>query len=260
MGIEQGTYPGFTPKFDLILEVSGGVLTLGTNSALLNVGDYTWGGSPEVTGKIIKNGADAATLSINSSTGAITASSVSVSTGDHIVVFLTYTGPASWPWEQRMVMTRSAFMDVAAGTTTTTFNGTNNTMPVPTYELTFGWDANDAWKVGVKVSADDGASQDLALTTRRLPAQTESASTTNIDLASTSVQTHVASFNKSGITADWEIDLALASGTGTTHMEDRVRFIFTNASQVPSYPTNFATHGVRTVQSKVSGKLQVGAP
>lgn len=260
MGIGQGTYPDFMPEFDLVLGVTGGVLSVASGSVLQNVGDFAWGGSPEVTGRILKNGTEATTLSIHSTTGVVTASTVSVATGDHIVVEFTYSGPDGWPWAQKMVLTRSALMDVGAGTSTTTFDGTTNVMPVPGYELTFGWDANDNWKVGVHVLGDDGASQDLTLTTRRLPNQTESASSTTIDLDTSTVQTHTAAFNKSGISGNWEIDLHLASGTGSTRMEDRVRFVFTDATQVPSYPGNFATAGVRTVQSKSGGKLKIGAP
>jgi len=167
------------PRTEIHVDITSGSLTLTSASKLLNYADYGWN-PDDVTGAIYKNGSSAATLGINSSTGAITSSAVSVAQGDVVEVRLEFTGKFSWPFHNKMVARRSAFLVVPAGNATFDFDDGNNKQPVPGFELGFGWDSANKLKVGFKVASADGASQSLAAYSRRLPAAQESSSTISL--------------------------------------------------------------------------------
>lgn len=248
----------FSPKTELRLDVTGGSLTLGSASKLVNYADYGWDPA-QVVGTIFKNGTSAGAVSINTSTGALTASAVSVATSDEIEVRLEYTGRFSWPYHNKMISRRSAFWTVPAGTNSIEFDDGHNKQPVPDVELGFGWDASDNLKVGVKVAAADGASQSMALFTRRLPSAQSSSSTISLS-NTTSIQTHTSEFDKSEITGDFEIEWVLDSASGNPRQQDRVRLVFSTKALVPSYPPDFPGSDVSMVQLRSNGKLKLGAP
>lgn len=249
--------PTFMPKPELHISITGGSLTFAASSKLVNPADYGW--SPaEVTGAVYKNGSNAMALTINASTGAITANAVSVVTGDKIEVRFDFQGPIGWPWDQKFVLRRSAFFDVPAGTSSFDFDDSTNVMPVPSLDLAFGWEAADKLKVGVKVNGADGASQNYTLYTRRNggPQETSSSISTS---DTTNAQTHTSSFSKSDVTSECEFELWLKSGTGSTFMADRCHVIFADKTQVASYPGNFPG-SCKMTHRKVSGKIALDAP
>lgn len=248
----------FSPKISVRVDITGGSLTLASSSALVNVADYPWNPA-QVVASILKNSSVATTVSINSSTGALTSSAVSVATGDAIEVRVEFTGPFSWPWSNRMIASRSAFLTVPSGTSSTEFDDSHNAQPVPGFDLGFGWDANDKLEVGVKVGSADGASQSMTLTTRRGASSDESSSTISLSNTSTA-QEHTSVFTKADVTATFDVEWLLKSAAGTPRQEDRVRLQFNKKTLVASYPPGFATDNVSLVQSKSSGKLRLGAP
>jgi hypothetical protein len=162
------------PKLDLHVDITSGSLTLTAASAVANIGDFP---AAQIAGAIFKNGSAATSLTINSSTGAITANAVNVTTGDHIDIRVEVTSPVSWPWDNKIVSRRAAFFDVPAGHSTFDFDDSTNTMPVPGLDLAIGWDANSKLKLGVKVISTDSASQDITAYSRRLPTAQETSTT-----------------------------------------------------------------------------------
>ncbi len=243
------------PKVDLHVEITGGVLTLASSSQVNNIGDFP---SAQVAGAVFKNGTSAVSLTINSSTGAITCNSVNVTTGDHIEVRVEVTSPVSWPWDNKIICRAAGFLDVPSGTSTFDFDGSTNIMPIPTLDLAFGWDSNNDLKLGAKIIATDSASQNIVAWSRQLPLADESSTTFTI--SETGVQTHTASFGLSDISGDFELELRQRSSSGTTFAETRSAFRFTDKTQVAGYPAGFPSDQVKVKQSKASNKLKLGAP
>lgn len=251
MGVDD-QWPEFMPTITLVLTVSSGTLTLGT-STVENYADYGW--SPDqLRGTIWKNNAKVAGLSISSSTGAITlASGIAVSNGDLIEARFLFVGKASDPFVGRMIGKRACFMTVA-GSGSTTFDEDDNPMPVPTWNLAFGWDANKKLEAGVMVVDDDGASQDMMLRTRLLGGPLAKESSTAIDLSNTSTaQTHTADFYDSDVEVACEIEFSLANGTGTPRVVDTIRIVFFEPTEIDGYPASFPTSGTCLEITKPSG-------
>lgn len=247
------------PELELHASISGGVLTLSSGSALLNPGDFLWN-PDQVVGVIAKNGTVATSVSINSSTGALTASNVSVSTGDVIEVRLEFTGPWSWPHHSRAVLTRVAVFTVPAGNSTVDFDANNNVVPVIAARLALGWDGNDQLGFGVKLDNVDGASVDLTAFSRRLPVAQESSTTIQVSNTST-VQVHTSSFSRTDVGAGkFEVQLSVRSSATTPRMEDRLVLRFHTRDLLPLYPASFPSDDVTMALSKVDGKVRLGAP
>ncbi len=246
-------WPEFCPDPQLTVVISSGQLTLGGTSKLLNYRDYTWD-PVEVRGTIWKNGNKVATLSIDSSDGDITLSSpLSVATNDPIEIRLQFIGRLSLPWYTKTLMRRSAFLTVPAGDSTFTFDSQNNSMPIPDWDLAFGWDSNDKLKLGFRVNSDDSASQDMSLYTRMLGGAVAKQSSSTIDLDSQSTQTHTSDFTKAEVEVACEAEMWLKSGTGTTRQEDRFRLVLMKLDEVGAYPSNFPTTGIMLEQEKATG-------
>ncbi len=247
------------PKLELHVDITSGSLTLTSSSQLVNPGDFSW--SPAaVTGTLYKNGTSVGSLTINSSTGAITASALSVSTGDHIEVRLEFVSPVSWPWDNRIVMRQAAFFDVPAGHSAFDFDGSTNLMPIPGLDLALGWDGNDKLKLGVKIINTDSASQDIVAFSRLVPLSSETSTT--ISISDQGAPTHTSSFAKSAATGDFELELRQRSASATTYMENRAILRFTDASQVAGYPAGFPSDHVKVLQTKTASgnKVKLGAP
>lgn len=246
------------PKLELHVDITGGSLTLVSTSKLVNVGDFVWN-PVVVAGAIFKNGTSVAALTINSSTGALTASAVSVATGDHVEVRLEFTSAVSWPWDNRIVLRRAAFFDVPAGDSTFDFDDSTNTMPIPNLDLALGWDGNSNLKLGVKIVATDNASQDIVAYSRLLP--TSSETSTTIAIGDTGTPTHTSSFSKSNATGAFELELCQRSSSGTTYSEERRILRFTDNTQVAGYPAGFPSDQVKVRELKITGgRLKLGAP
>ena len=246
------------PKTELHVDITAGSLTLLSTSKLANPGDFAWN-PDDVVGSILKNGAVATSLTINGSTGAITASAVSVATGDHIEIRAEATSAVSWPWDNRIVARRGCFFDVPAGHSTFDFDDSTNVMPIPNLDLAIGWDSGNHIKLGVKILAKDGASVNLLAFSRLLPSASETS--TSMDINSSSVMTHTSSFTTSDITGDFEQEWRLKSGTGSTFVEDRSYLRYTDKTQVAGYPANFPTDQVKVKQTRMTGGLsKLGAP
>jgi hypothetical protein len=251
MGISD-QWPEFMPTITLVLTVSSGTLTLGS-SKVENVTDYGW--SPiQLRGTLWKNGAKVAGLAIDSSTGAITlGSGVAVSNGDQIEARFFFVGRASDPFIGRMIGKRSCFMTVS-GDGSTTFDADDNPMPVPTWDLTFGWDTNGKFKVGVMISSADGAGEDMMLKTRLLGSPAAKESSTAIDLSNTSTaQTHTADFYDADVDVAWEAEFSLANGTGTPRVVDTIRVVFFEPTEIGTYPASFPTSGTKLEITKPTG-------
>lgn len=222
-------------------DISGGTLTVISPSALINPGVAGWNPTGLV-GSILVDGVQKATLSFNETTRAVTASgAVAVTTGETVEVRWQKTGGTSVkPWNNVVLMRRSAFFDVPAANDTFTFNRITNAVPVPEWDLAFGWDASnsDTFKVTCTVSDDDAATEDMTITTRRIN-PTQGASSTDIDLSSTSAQSHSATFTKSDVGGGkFELEMLLRSGSGTTYMQDMVVMTFNDKDDVPAYSTD----------------------
>ncbi|MFH1464325.1 MAG: hypothetical protein ABIO70_08050 [Pseudomonadota bacterium] len=245
-------WPEFMPTISLVLTVSSDVLTLGT-SAVENVGDYDW--SPiQLRGTILKNGSKVANLSIDSGTGAITlASGIAVSNGDVIEARFHFVGTISDPFLGRMIGERSCFMTVA-GDGSTTFDDTYNVMPVPSWNLAFGWDGTNKLEVGVMVLDDDGASEDMQLSTRLLGMPQSKESGVSIDLSNTSTaQTHTADFSDADLEVACEMSFALSTGNSNPRVKDTIRLILFEAAEIGSYPAGFPSSGTMLEVSKPTG-------
>ncbi len=249
MGVDN-RWPDFMPTISLELTVSSGTLSIGTNSALENHGDYDW--SPDqVRGKLLKNGTFASLLSINSSTGAITmASGISVSNNDEIEASFEFVSKVSNPWVTRIYGLRVCTMTVS-GDGTTTFDDSSNTMPVPGWKLAFGWDATDKLKVGVKVDDADGSSRDISLSTRLWGPGGADDSSTTIDLSdTTNAQTHTADFKQHDIKVAAQVQFSLANSASNPKVEDTINLLLFEPTEVDSYPTNFPTTGTMITVTK----------
>jgi hypothetical protein len=251
-------WPEYCPRPELTFTISGGTLSMSTPSNLLNYGDFVWGQENQISASLWKNGTKMGDITVNTSTGALSMSSVSVTTGDHIEARFIAEGYADTPWKTTVTLRRSDYFDVPSGTSTITFDATTNPMPVPEWAWAFGWDANNHLKTGFAVSADDGASQDMTVTTRRGPSVSESSTT--IDLDSASTQTHTSSFVKSDVTGSCEIETLFKSGTGTTRVEDHCRLTFTDKDAVPTYPTGFPTTGTQLKHNKNASRASLEQP
>jgi len=255
-------WPEYTPDTDVKIDVSNGTLTLVSPSKLRNFGDFTWGVGGSVDGDVYKGGSSAASISFNDDTRAMTITGFSVATDDEIEVRVEHTGDAnSNPWDTETSLRRSAFWTVPSGGGDVLFDQSTNAMPVPTYRLTFGWDGSDKFKVGFKVTSDDGASQDLKVTTALVGTSPDKKSSSTIDLDdTTNVQAHTADFTKTDVGTEWEMLLHLKSGTGSTRQESRVHFLFKDVDAIDAYDSSFPTTGVLLKTSKVEGGARFGQP
>jgi hypothetical protein len=242
-------WPEFGPDPHLTVNITSGTLTLGAASNLINYASYDW--SPaEVRASIWKNGAKAANLSIDGGDGDITlASGVAVSEGDVIELRFQYVGNLSLPFYTKALLRRSAFLTVPAGNTSVVFDDENNTMPVPAFELAFGWDGSDCLKVALKVSDDGGASEDMTLYTRLLPTAEQSSTTIDLDDTS-STQSLTSSFTIDQVEVGCELEMWLKSSTGTTRQEDRFRIVLLKIDEIDAYPSGFPSTGVMLEQDQ----------
>ena len=226
---------------------------------MLNPADFTWN-PDQVVGVIVKNGTVAANLTINSSTGALSASGVNVATNDTIEVRLEFTGPWSWPHHSRALLNRCAIFTVPAGTSTFDFDSTHNVIPVVTADLALGWDANDKLGFGTRLQNVDGASVDLTAFSRRPPSTQESSSTVAVSNTSTA-QVHTSTFTRTDVgSGEFEVQLNVRSSSGTTRLEDRLVLRFHTRDLLALYPAAFPTDDVTMALRKVSGAVRLGAP
>jgi hypothetical protein len=256
MGVSD-EWPEFMPTITIVLTVSSGTLTLGS-SKVENVSDYDW--SPiQLRGTLLKNGTKVANLSINSSTGAITlASGIAVSNGDEIEARFHFVGKTSIPFVGRMIGERSCIMTVS-GDGSTTFDGSTNVMPVPTWDLCFGWDGSGKLKVGVMVVDDDSSSEDMQLKTRLLGMPQSKETSTTIDLSNTSTaQTHTADFGDTDLEVACEMSFQLVNANSNPRVKDTIRLILYEATEIDSYPAGFPSSGTMLEVTKPSGYWSAG--
>ena len=246
-------WPEYMPTISLELTVASGTLSIGANSAVENAGDYGWN-PDQLRGSLWKNGSLASTLSINSSTGAITmASGVAVSDTDEIEARFLLVTKVSNPWVTRLIGQRSCFMTVS-GSGTTTFDEDDNPMPVPSWQLAFGWDANDKLKVGVKVLDDDSSSLDMTLKTRLWGPGSASESSTTIDLSdTTNAQTLTSSFYQGGIRVAAQMEFSLANAASTPMVKDTIAIVLYEPTEIDVYPSSFPATGKMLSATKPGG-------
>jgi len=253
-GIEQ-QWPEFGPNPEMNIRVENGTLSLTGTNKLLNHAKFDLT-SPDIRALAFKDGTFQKELSINSSNGDLTMDSFSVSTDDIVEIRFRYVSTLSTPWITRVTMERTLRLKVPAGTSTTTFDGTNNTMPVPSIDMTFGWDAGDKLKLGFKVNGDDGASEDAKVSTR-LTTCPDDKKTTTLDLDTSNTQTHVSNLDQWEGPEDQEFSYWLKSSTSDTRQEDRWRVVLTDRISVPDYNTNFPTSGTLLKQRSDSGAVKL---
>ncbi len=242
MGIGNN-WPEYMPTVDIGLTVSSGSMTIAAGSEVKNYSDYGW--SPaQLRGTLWKNGSKVRNLLVNSSTGAISMSSaLAVSNADLIEARFHVVGKVSDPWGTRLIGTRSCYMTVS-GDGTTTFDDSTNTIPVPAFDLTFGWDASDDLKVGVKMTDADGTSRDISLKTRLLGQSLAFESSTTIDVDDlTNVQNHTADFGETEIEVACELEFTFTSADSTPYVKDVTRVVQYAASEISDYDTSFPTTG-----------------
>ncbi len=252
MGVGK-EWPDYMPTVDLSLTVTSGSLTVGATSKVVNYDKYSW--SPDqLTAAIFKNGSLAQALDIDSSDGDITlGSAIAVSEGDEIEARFHFVDKLSLDWYTRFIGDRTCFMTVGAGDSTTTFDDSTNTMPVPSFDMAFGWDGTDKLKVGVKVNNKNGASEDMSLKTRLLASGGAQESSTTIDLDdTTNAQTHTSSFDSTDVEVACEMEFKLDSGTSTPKVRDTARIVIVEVTEVPDYP-NFPTTGTMLEQRRPGG-------
>lgn len=256
------TWPEYVPDQVLKIDFTNGSMTLAAGSRLRNYGDYDMGAAtPETKGEVWKNGSKQGDITIDAHTRALTISSVSVSSGDDIEFRMEFTcGHASAPWDNKIVLRRTAFLEVSGNNEVVTFDASTNAMPVPTWRSTFGWDASDNFKWGIVVDDDDSASQDMTLWTRLVGTTPDQESSSTIDLDTTNTQTHVSSFDKTDVDTKFEVETLLKSGTGTTRQETRCKFVFNDVDEVPSYSSSFPSDDVLLDQVKVKASARIGEP
>jgi len=247
--------PQFGPDIALKVDITSGSMTLLTGSKLNNYTNYSLS-TPDIIGQIYKNNSRCATVTINSSTGALSMTALTVAAGDAVEFRFRVGRPLSLPWFHRFTLTRSMFLTVAAGNTQVTFDSTNNPMPVPTFNFGFGWTTGNNLKLGVMVSAKDGATQNLTGYVRLYGTCPKQESSLDVDLNNTSTaQTVTSTFVKTDMDRDCEIELYLKSGTGTTRQEESVRIGFELKEKIDDYPASFPT-GAQIGQTKVAGGLK----
>ena len=243
-------WPTKGPAVEMHVKVESGTLSLVSTNELKNPGDFDFTG-PDLRGLVFVNGSFQTSLSINSSTGAITLSSFSVSTDDIVEFRFKFNGTVSDPWISRLELERTLRLKVPSGTSTTDFDSSTNTMPVPSVDITFGWDGSDKLKLGFRVNGDDSASQDAVAATK-LSDCPDDYSSTVVDLDSSSTQTHTSTFTKWEGPQAQRVIWTLKSGTGDTRVEDRWMLEFTDRLSVPSYDSNFPTTGILLKQRKMA--------
>lgn len=253
-------WPTYFPRPSLAFTINSGTLTLDVSSAVQNPGDFVWGTPNQLSASLWKNGSWQRVISINSSTGALTMSSLSVTTGDHIEVRFVSDGYADVPWKSNVLNRRIAFFDIETGVSAVTFDDSTNVMPIPAWSLAFGWSTFNKLKVGFKVAGDDSASQDMTVTTRRGVGVDETSTTIDLDDTSTT-QTHTSSFAKTDVAAGvCAVQTLLKSGAGTTRIEDSIQIEFTDKDEVPSYPSAFPSSGTLLTESVDSSRLRLSRP
>jgi hypothetical protein len=258
MSIEN-QWPDYAPDITLKVDITSGVMTLVSPSTLVNYADFDHS-APDIRGTVFKNGARVGPIAINSSTGALSMSSVNVSNGDHVMFEFQAIGIVSLPWNSRLVMSRMLFLDVPAGNTQITFDGSNNTMPIPGYDFAFGWSSGNL-KAALKVASSDSASQSPVLYTRLFGTSPDQESSTTISLANTSTaQVQTSGFADTAMVRDVEIELFWKSGTGSTRQEERFRMIWSHRDDVPPYPSSFPSSGRQLVIQKVNGGTKLYQP
>jgi len=247
--------PQFGPDVSLKVDITSGSMTLLTGSKLNNYTNYSLS-TPDIIGGIWKNGSRCGTVVINSSTGALTMTGLAVSASDTVEFRFRVGRPLSLPWFHRFTLTRSMFFTVAAGNSQITFDSSNNPMPVPTFNFGFGWTSGNNLKLGVLVSAKDGATQNMTGYVRLYGTCPKQESPLDIDLNNTSTaQTVTSTFTKSDMDRDCEIELYLKSGTVTTRQEESVRIGFEIKELIDAWPSGFPT-GAQIGQTKVAGGLK----
>lgn len=246
-------WPEYMPTISLTLTVSSGTLTIGGGSAVENSGDYGWA-PDQLRGTLWKNGSLASELSISSSTGAITmASGVAVSNSDEIEARFHFVGTMSTPWVTRVICTRSCTMTVS-GDGSTTFDEDDNPIPVPSWNLAFGWDANDKLKVGVKVVSADSSAYDIRLKTKLLGMPQAKETYTDIDLSdTTNAQTHTADFYAKEVEVACEMRFVLVNATSDPAIEDTIRILIFEPTEIGDYPASFPTSGTMIAVTKPAG-------
>jgi hypothetical protein len=246
-------WPEYMPTISVTLTVSAGTVTIGAGSAVENAGDYGWD-PDQLRGTLLKNGAIAAPLLIDSSTGEITmASGVAVSANDEISAHFRFVGKVSEPWVTRVICTRTCTITIS-GNGSTVFDEDDNAMPVPSWDLAFGWDANDKLKVGVKVNSADSSSEDIKLKTRLLGGAVAKETSRDIDLTdTTNAQTHTSSFSSDEIEVACEMRFALVNDTSNPMVEDNIRILIFEPTEVDDYPASFPTTGTMVNVTKPAG-------
>jgi hypothetical protein len=245
----QEQWPDYCPDPDVTIDVASGVLTLGSGSVLSNYTEFDLS-APDVTASLWVNNARVRTITI-ASNGALSMTSAQVSQNDAVEVRFHFVSPLSLPWVSRLTWTRVLKMTVPGGTSSTNFGPGGTSMPVPDLEIAFGWQSN-ALRVGVKPNDADGATQALVLSTRLVGGN---ASTTNVNLASATQQTHDSSFTYAqALDGEAEVGLDLASATSGARQEDHVRIVFQLADSIPAW--NAATVRLYHVKSGGSGLLR----
>jgi len=252
MGVDD-QWPEYMPTIGIELTVSTGTLTLGANSILEHEGDYDW--SPDqVRGVLLKNGAFASLLAINSTTGAITmASGIAVSNADEIEARFEFVAKVSLPYVTRVHGLRACTMTVS-GNGTTTFDDTNNVMPVPGWKLALGWDAADKLRVGVKVDDADSSSRDITLSTRLWGPGSSAESSTTIDLTdTTNAQTLTADFKQKDVRVAAQVQLTLANAASNPMVTDTINILLYEPTEIDSYPVSFPTTGTMLTATKPAG-------
>lgn len=232
----EAEWPEYIPEFDVKFTITEGSVAFDSSSKITNHAKFE-DLTDEVVGRILVNGSHTEDVTINASTGALSCTAFDVSDGDTVTLLVTYYGRMSLPWYSTQLFQQKAQFDWSTGLGSVEFDTTTNAMPVPTLEIKFGWSgASDAFKVGIKCTDDDGASQDMTLGTRLGDLSPNLASQTTIDLDITTEQTHTASFDKGDIDQLFMMQLKLKSGTGTTFQENRNVILFANKDAVPDYP------------------------
>ena len=260
MGIAED-WPEYDPDTKLVVSITSGTATLTSASKLENKGDFDLA---QIAAAVFKNGAFEAGIAVHPVTGVLSLDSgISVSTDDTLEFRFIAQMQLSLPWISRVVFKRAAFMTVASGDSTTTFDSTTNAMPVPGINIAFGFTAapDFDFKVGMKVAGADGASEDLRVTTR-LTDCPDDGTYVDIDLGNTSTApTHTADFSMMDATdAAIELKAELASGTTNPRQTSSWRVLFWDRGQVPIYPTGFPTSGTLLVQSKVGSGMKLNDP
>ncbi|MFZ5479078.1 MAG: hypothetical protein ACOZNI_20075 [Myxococcota bacterium] len=254
-------WPEFCPNFELKVDVTSGSLSLVAPSNLLNHADYEVANG-EVRGTVFKNGSKQGAITINAQTGALSITAFSVSNGDTIEFRLHALRRTGLPWMTHTVMERSAVL-VVSGNGQTVFDGSTNVAKVPAFDLAFGWDSNNALKVGMRVTASDNATQSMAVTTRLHGTCPNSASSSSFSMTdTTNTQSHTATFGKADMLSEAAIEMTLQSAGSAPYQKDRVVLLFQENGDVPTYPASFPTSGTLIKQEKVTGttKLRMFRP